>query len=78
MELDIEKLVSKIIKEGSLNEKKNDLTETEKTTADSSRLGVGESGVFKTVAEAVEAAKIAQNKYFHTSLKMRKKNNSSY
>jgi propionaldehyde dehydrogenase len=73
MELDIEKLVSKIIKEGSLNEKKNDLTETEKTTADSSRLGVGESGVFKTVAEAVEAAKIAQNKYFHTSLKMRKK-----
>lgn len=78
MELDIEKLVSKIIKDGNLNEEKSDSTEAPKTSAESSGTAAGESGVFKTVEEAVKAAKVAQNKYFHTSLKMRKKNYSSY
>ncbi|MFT8459346.1 MAG: aldehyde dehydrogenase family protein [Liquorilactobacillus ghanensis] len=66
MELDVEDIIAKIIK----NDKLDDGI---KSSGESSYAAAGENGVFKTVDDAVKAAKIAQNKYFHTSLKMRKK-----
>lgn len=78
--LSIEELVKNILSETSINQSSNvskiriqELDQTRQLQEQIVRGQEETDGVFETVSEAVAAAKIAQRKYFDTSIERRKK-----
>lgn len=68
--LDIEKLVQQIVAEqGAMSNEDQPVFQTTSVSASSEK----QEGIFGTVDEAVQAAKVAQKKLFHSTLDRRKK-----